>query len=257
LGSSNHDKELILSERGAKLRAILMLTGMPGSGKTTIATLLGEALAPADLLFIDATADENLTHALAPNPPQLTLAQVFGSKEVELDSLNRNGRYLASGREAIDWTFSDLTVEVGEESDVLTVGPLLENLDGVELDKLRYGLNRLMDAYDYVVVDGLHPIILSLLPAEALRTLSVLTPEQFATWQPPSEDGTHLHTPYLLLNNYNGEIYPQALEAALSNQRIQLIGKLPRYSTPRECAHQMPIDFQNGLMRLNIPLFPV
>ena len=46
---------------------IIELTGERGSGKTTIANLLGEALTPASLLFIDASADQSLTAQLAPN----------------------------------------------------------------------------------------------------------------------------------------------------------------------------------------------
>lgn len=225
---------------------LIELIGATGSGKTTIANLLGEALAPAGILFIDASPDKTLTHLLAPTPPALLLADVFGPQ-----------RQAPGTREAVDWTFSDLTLSVGEDSDLLSVGALSDNLEPAEREKLRYGLNRLMAPYDYGIVDGLHPVIHALLPEETLRILHVLTPEQFPDCS-LGEEGVAggLHTPALLLNQYGGEPLPEALEEALLQGRVQLIGKIPRYATPEDCLSRMPIDFHNGLLRLNIPLSP-
>ncbi len=171
--------------------------------------------------------------------------------------------HIPVGREAIDWTFHDLTVSVGDENDLLTVGALPSALGAIEREKLRYGLNRLIDAYDHIIVDGLHSVIHGLLPAETMRILHVLRPEQFHNGGlppvPAGEEASHatlLHTPALLLNGYAEEPLPHALEEALQEGHIQLIGKIPRYDTPQDCSRHMPLDFQNGLLRLNIPLSP-
>jgi energy-coupling factor transporter ATP-binding protein EcfA2 len=231
---------------------IIELTGERGSGKTTIANLLGEALATASLLFIDASADQNLTAQLAPVVPTLKLETVFGPEG-----------HVPGGREAIDWTFHDLTVSVGEENDLLAVGNLPDDLGTIEREKLRYGLNRLMEAYDHIIIDGLHPIIHGVLPPESVRILHVLRPEQFSNGcLPPLTTGeqatqaTIVHTPTLLLNGYGEEPLPSILEDALYEGHIQLIGKIPRYATPQDCNRNMPLDFHNGLLRLNIPLSP-
>lgn len=231
---------------------IIELTGERGSGKTTIANLLGEALTPASLLFIDASPDQSLTAQLAPVVPTFKLGSVFGPEG-----------HVPGGREAIDWTFHDLTVSVGEENDLLAVGDLPNDLGALERNKLRYGLNRLMEAYDHIIIDGLHPVIHSLLPLETVRILHVLRPEQFNNGcLPPLTNGEEasqtpiVHTPTLLLNGYGEEPLPALLEDALHEGHVQLIGKIPRYATFQDCNRQMPLDFQNGLLRLNIPLSP-
>jgi hypothetical protein len=44
------------------------------------------------------------------------------------------------------------------------------------------------------------------------------------------------------------------LEEALLRNQVGLIGKLPRYPSPEACIRQLPDDFRNCLLRLNIPL---
>lgn len=224
------------------MQAIIELTGKPGAGKTTLANILGDELTPASVLFIDASPDQKLTIILAPDPPQLTLGRLFGQRTEATGS-----------REAIDWAFHDLTVGVGENNELLTVGNLPDEIGVADRDKLRYGLNRLVETYDYAVIDGYHPLLRQLLPEEQIRTVEILTPAEFSAWQPPQE-GEILYTPALILNRYQDETLPAALDEALTQRQIRLIGKVPTYANAEDRIRHLPDHFKNCLLKLDIPL---
>jgi hypothetical protein len=231
-----------MTDSNKPLQGIVELTGQPGAGKTTLASLLGEELSPDSVLFIDASPDQRLTLMLSPKLPELTLGRLFSQRTEATGS-----------REAIDWVFHDLTVPAGEENELMTVGVLPEEVGLAEREKLRYGLNRLIENYHYVVVDGHHPLLRRLLPDEYIRTIEIVTPDAFAQWLPPKLEDT-LHTPAMILNQYSGEPLPALLDAAITQQQMQLIGKLPRYATQEDCIRKLPDDFHNCLLRLNLPL---
>lgn len=224
------------------MQAIIELTGKPGAGKTTLANILGDELSPASVLYIDASPDQRLTTMMAPEAPQLTLGRLF-SQQTEA----------TGSREAIDWAFHDLAVAVGEENELITVGSLPDDIDIVPREKLRYGLNRLADTYDYVIIDGHHPLLRQLLPDEQFRTLEILTPAAFPDWTPHPE-GELLHTPALILNRYSEEPLPRVLDDAITAHQLRLIGKLPAYPTVEDCIRKLPDDFRNCLLKLDIPL---
>lgn len=224
------------------MHAIIELTGKVGVGKTLLAMLLVESFPSA--LFIDASPDRALTLALCPQPPELTVAALF----------SRRGEAMAS-REAIDWVFHDLVSPVGEEGDLMTLGELPGEMPPGEEEKLGYGLNRLMETYDYVVVDGFHPLLRRLLPDERLSTLEIVTPATWEAWKPTEAENRH-HTPALILNRYRDETLPPVLDEALIRRQVQLIGKLPEYGNLAECLQNLPEQFQNCLLKLDIPLNP-
>jgi hypothetical protein len=224
------------------MQAIIELIGRPRAGKTTLANILGDELSPASVLYIDASPDQRLTTMMAPESPQLTLGRLFSQQTDATGS-----------REAVDWVFSDLTVAVGEENELITVGSLPDEIDLVAREKLRYGLNRLAETYDYVIIDGHHPLLHNLLPDERLRSLEILTPEGFSSWVPPQE-GELLHTPSLILNRYGEDPLPKPLDDAITHHQVRLIGKLPAYPTVEDCIRKLPDDFRNCLLKLDIPL---
>lgn len=224
------------------MKAVIELAGSLGAGKTSVALALGEALAPAPILYIDASPDQKLTTALAPKPPELTLGRLL--------SQNMDG---VGSREAVDWAFHDLTVPVGHEQELMTVGHFPATIEPLAESKLHYGLTRLIENYDYVVIDGHHAVLQRLMPEEPLRVLDIVTPEDFTQWVLPVER-EYVHTPALILNRYSDEALPASLETALQTHQIQLIGKLPRYQNPEDRLRQFSDAFADCLLRLNIPL---
>lgn len=222
------------------MQAIVELMGEPGVGKTTLANALGEELAPAEVLLIDASPDQRLTLMLALEQPALSLADLV-----------RRGEEVTGNREAIDWVFTDLTVPAGEENSLLTVGALPNDLLPAVYDQLRYGLTRLLEAYDYVIVDGFHPLIHALLPEERLHTLTVLTPSQLADWEPPLSG---VRTPLVVVNQAQDEAFPPHFEQVLLQGRARLIGKVTKYASAEDAIRRLSEDFQNCLLHMDIPL---
>jgi hypothetical protein len=226
------------------MKAIIEVTGQPGSGKTCVVISLGEELTPASVLYIDASPDQQLTEALAPTSPEFTLGRLVSEHSAA-----------APSREAVDWVFQDLTVPVGEEQELLAVGDLPLTLAEIPLQKLQYGLTRLVQNYDYVILDGYHPLLHGVLPEESMQSLAIVTPQDFSGWH-LGNGRAFVRTPALLLNQYNNEALPASLEEALQAQQIQLIGKLPHYPSEEERARQFSTAFGDCLLRLNIPLHP-
>lgn len=228
------------------MRAILVIDGPHGSGKTTLSGLLAEELAPASTLLIDTCPQQALTLQQSPNPTPLTVAHLLHSQQ----------EVTSGTKEAIDWGFHDVLVPLGEEIELLTLGALSAPLSPADQDKLHYGLSRLIANYDYVVLDGTHPALWAALPLEHVLLLYVLTPTCFPHWTPPLDLTRSGSTPCLILNQYGQEPLPPALADALQQGDIQLIGKIPRYETRKELVDRLSDDMQGGLFRLNIPFGP-
>jgi cellulose biosynthesis protein BcsQ len=263
-----------LAEKKTGLRAILVVTGPHNSGKTTISTLLGEGFSDVSLLYIDASRDQHLSHSLSPDKISHTLGQVFATESYErktpkpdhssTNSLHSDGDALtevdaksliSGGREAIDWTFTDLTTPVGDDSDLLVVGNLNFSLEIRDQEKLAYGLKRLIKGYEAVIIDGDHPLILSILPQDLVHVINVITPQNFSSWQTSTLD--EQATSVLILNQYSDEELPHSLEEALQQQHLRLLAKIPQYANEAERAQKMSQQLESAFLRLNIPMFPV
>jgi cellulose biosynthesis protein BcsQ len=233
------------------MKAIVQLMGPAGVGKT----LLGEALiqelaahatVPLSILIIDATPDRNLSQQFSLEGHQQTLAGV-------VQGLIQNPN---QPKEAIDWAFSDLAVSVGHEIDLVTAGPLSEQLPGGIEKMLVYGLTRFIRTYDFVLIDGAHPLIRRLMPAESLRTLIILTPEKWDStyFNLSEEEGKSLS---LILNKLEmGGLPPEYqadLDHAMEAGQVRLIGKFPRYETQEVLQRELPSVIRNSLLRLDLP----
>ncbi len=228
------------------MHTIIELTGTAQAGKTTFATLFGEELSEADILYIDASSNMGLSGLLAVDPPELTVSQLFGS-----------AGEAPGHRESLDWAFHDLTVPAGEGNELLALGALGSELSPVDLEKFRYGITRLINNYDCLIIDGHHPLLHACLPVEFLRTLNILQPNDLGEWTRTLTQETDSPTPSILLNGDQQAAFPEALEEALITRRIQLIGKIPFYASPQMLNQRLAGDFHECLLRLDLPLLKI
>jgi energy-coupling factor transporter ATP-binding protein EcfA2 len=217
---------------------LLQLIGPTGTGKTTLTRLLLEAIPQATVLAIDASPDMGLTRLLKDNPPQ-TLADV----------LDKVPSQPSRNLETIDWVFHDLPVPVQDDLDLVTLGDLSVELPVLLGDSLRYGLQRLVNDYQYVIIDGYHAGLSALLPAGQLQTLVVVTPQYPAlpAYLPKSP------TPAVILNRFQPEALQSAsLDYALAQGDVTLIGKLPDLdASGDDLESQLQPLFRNCLLRLD------
>lgn len=228
------------------MNRILQIVGPPDTGKTTVADLLVHELAPASVLVLDASADQQISHRLTLEQPRQTLRQLMEQFE----------SHPVQTREGVDWAFHDLVVSVGEDIDLLSLGALPDPLPETAAERLTYGLNRLMENYDYVVIDGFHPTLNRLITErEPMRVIAVATPERheldFDALAP-------VRTPVVILNRAPEASLPEPfnsrLDRAIEQGEVRLIGRLPEYPTPDARIREMPAVFHNILLRLDLPL---
>ena len=278
------------------MKAIIQIVGPPGTGKTTIAEILIHELADSEraksgktllLLAVDASGDvsgdasanlrpagggQTLTSHFSPQANSLTLAGVIENMQAKAAPEYARPESL----ESIDWQCHDLTVPVGEEIDLLTLGPLhlLAGFSGARprspVEKaLAYGLNRLLREYDYVVIDGDQPGLTPLLSydfPDHLHLLLIMTPaalEAAANGNGDLQLNTYLLStqPISLITNRCDVDHPVSpagqawLDQALSSgSRLRPVGKLPQYATFEAGIRQMPNVFQNCLLKMDLPL---
>lgn len=244
------------------LKAIIELIGPPGGGKSILAELTAKALAPHSVLLIDASVDQRLTKHLTPPlsgqaAPQTqtltTLIQQFIDNESKYGLC---GSHQQEAQQAIDWAFHDLptTVSFGSTHDVdlITVGLLTEQLPDKILSIVRYGLTRLFDTHDFVVIDGYHKILHGCLDPELLNLITVCHPNETA----PLPEKLNWHgTPNLILSQFGSHELSETLSAAIEAQDLRLIGKIPAFDSNDSMHAELPSLFDDCLMRLDLPVF--
>ena len=242
------------------MTVFIELAGPAGSGKTTLAELLSHELTGVSLLLVDASTNRQLTR-------RMTLELFDNAYGNSLESVlsNLSESTLASGNglppknEAIDWAFHDLPFMVGDNLDLIPCGPGFDlTLPELAQKMLAYGFPRLCADYDVVVLDGFHPALHGLLPADALQVL-VSLPDVTVSPLPAlskNEPGTFMKNPglSLIINRYQRGSLSPVLEELIRNNTVSLIGKIPHYDTPAEREDAMPEAFRNCLLRLDIPL---
>jgi len=234
------------------MTAYLELVGPAGSGKTTLTELATRQLPGFSILLIDASPNQHLTPKLTRHhlvdPPLHTLQSVLST----LLAPNGNGTPLPPKNEAIDWAFHDLSVTLGEEIDLIAAGPDLSgDLPEAAQKALTYGLGRLAAEYDLVLVDGYHPAIHAVWPAEALQLIVVSLPD--ITDSPMPTGLSLVKTPGLIVNRFPGGALSPVLEWLVQEHSLLMIGKLPHYKE-NEREDALPEAFKNCLLRLDIPL---
>lgn len=228
------------------MNRILQIIGPPDTGKTTIADLLIHELVPSAVLVVDASGNQQLSHRLTLEQPRKTLRQLmeqFESQPIQT-------------QEGVDWAFHDLVVSVGEDIDLLSLGALPGHLPETASEKLTYGLNRLMDNYDYVVIDGFHAALDTRIKnRELMRVVAVATPERYDL---DFEALATVRTPVVILNRAPETSLPEPLNSdldrAIEHGEVRLIGRLPDYPDPETRIREMPAVFHNILLRLDLPL---
>ncbi len=232
------------------MKGIFQIVGEAHSGKSTLCDLLIHELAlSASILVIDASPDYQLTQRLTLEPPKQTIGKLIQ----QFQSVQR------PTQESIDWAFSDLTLSVGDDMDLITVGQLSDSLPETEKKTIAYGLNRLMDSYDFTIIDGRHPRLYQLLRhREMIRLIWIATPQHYNFDPSTFALFESFQTPALILNQIpEGEELPKAFEEslnqALEDEKLTLVGRLPLYTDPDERVRSLPGAFRDSLYRLDLP----
>jgi energy-coupling factor transporter ATP-binding protein EcfA2 len=226
---------------------IIELAGIPGCGKTTLSACLSELLYQQKMLLIDTDPEQQLVFSLTQQLASITLADVLASME------NKLGNSLGNSQESVDWSFNELPVSINETQDILAMGLLpLSPLSVMAFEKLQYGLGRLIQSYDLVVVDGQSLVLKQLFPNQEIQSIELLLPEQPSLWRLP-ETCSSLHTHAIILNQSGTQQFelPPELNAALQQGSIQLLGRLPHYEDESALQQNMPILLKQCLLRLN------
>lgn len=255
------------------LKTAIELIGPSGSGKSILSKLLGQTLQPIDstplnILLIDACVDQGLTYQCIPKHEWASFGQAQTLTNLVQHLIENETRYRLKGsgpiqrqeaQQSLDWAFSNLpsSIQLDNQSevDLLTVGILTEHLPAVVIESLSYGLKRLMMTYDYVIIDGYHPLIhpmlLSLEPDSLLTPIIVVRPTDNALLPASFQS---IKTPALLITQFRGETLSQSIQQTLNSHEMKLIGKIPVFTTEEAFSPTLMNQFYDCLRFLDIPL---
>jgi len=253
------------------LTTLLQLLGPHGAGKTTLmpglAMALGGLLATDDLqlLLLDAAVDQRLSRTALgtiSNADKVSttlthLAQGLMDKPMDDD---------AARREFIDWAFHDLPVTMPDDwlatykkdsspqtgVEVMALGPLRERLPERLWQGLVYGLQRVVENHELVLIDEDHPLVRASFQKQGtLRTLFITTPQHGPETWPPLPEAETIH---LVINRYDGSPLQPAIAERIESGAMKLVGRIPVYPDADTLHDRLADDWRDCLMRVNIPL---
>ena len=213
----------------------IAVAGKGGTGKTTISALVIDYLVrnkSGAVLAIDADPSTNLNLALG-----VPLHDTVGDVREETATAVGGGRALGG---LSKWDYLDLRINEAlvEETafDLLAMGrPEGPGCYCAANNILRNSVDRLSDAYDYVVIDneaGLEHLsrrttrdvdLLLIVSDPTLR--GIIAAGRVA--ELVDELDTAVGAAYLVVNRVNGDDLPEPLKEAITEQKLQLAGLLP------------------------------
>lgn len=224
-----------------RLQRLVVVTGLAGSGKSTVLRLLVDALLVQgfrDLLVCDFSPDQGLVRAWgAARQPTLgeTAAKLLAKPHRD--------------RETLDWVFENLAVTSPEypELDLLAGGALPETLSPEVQEDLLFGFSRLMAGYGLCLWEGLPPQLGILADAFPSLILQVVTPEH----EPLDLE---LPTSILLNRVHPGEAPSSGVQEALNSGYGNLVGRLPDVPGAGEAViDALEAPFEDIFYRLDLP----
>jgi molybdopterin-guanine dinucleotide biosynthesis protein len=258
------------------MQSILEILGPNQSGKTTFTEALIQGLESEQwgqhhVLVIDADTNGQISQHLSARLHQLETSDITLPDERKKTTHNTLSDLIKEfqdkptlSNEAIEWRLQDLMETINPKVDLLRVGQFpAEVPTGIE-KMLLYGLKRLIQHYDVLLVDGdsyfLRNRLLSSLsvPFQSLILCTMtqwderyLHPEKLNI---PSANWIANQCPLDVIQGRITGVLGEALDEALDDGRIRLIAKIPMFYQPEEeIQTQLPSLIQNALLKIDLP----
>jgi molybdopterin-guanine dinucleotide biosynthesis protein len=262
------------------MQSILEILGPSQSGKTTFTEALIQGLESEQwgqhhVLVIDADLNGQVSQHLSARLNQLETRDITLPEERKTITDKTTSNTLSDlvkefqekptlSNEAIEWRLQDLMETINPKVDLLRVGAFpAEVSTGIE-KMLLYGLKRLIQHYDVLLLDGDSPFLRNRLLASLsvpFQSLILCTMTQWdASYFHPEK--LNIPSPNWIANQCPPEVIQgritgvlgEALDEALDDGRIRLIAKIPLFSNPKEeLQTQLPSLIQNALLKIDLP----
>ena len=266
---------------GKTKTSILQWTGPHGSGKTVLMDLLlPELREDLSVLIIDADPAGGISRLLLPaGRTWETVCQESSATAWLSGHLSAwREKPFEAVQEAIDWEVRNGLVSVSDEWDLFILGPVAEPDDThpelfstkhpdfkIARKAFYYGVSRLVQEYDLVMIDGVHPALSGFMShSEDWHHL----PVHFCSWMvlnaahPDLQETLRaLHTAPddlsgLLLNQCGeaSKIHEEMLEEVIAGTEIRLVGRVPKVDLNRSQDRQRLCHcLKDALLRLDLP----
>ncbi|MBY0450375.1 MAG: hypothetical protein K2X01_07115 [Cyanobacteria bacterium] len=266
---------------GKTKTSILQWLGPSGSGKTVLMDLLLPELREAfSVLIIDADPAGGISRLLLPVGTTWETVCRESSATAWLSGHLSSWREkpFEAVQEAIDWEVRNGLVSVSDEWDLFLLGPVAEpdakhpelfspeNPDfKIARKAFYYGFSRLVQEYDLVLIDGIHPVLSGFMSkAEDWHHLPVHFCSLMvlnAAHTDLQETLRALHTAPedlsgLLLNQCGdaSRVHEEMLAEIVASADIRLVGRVPKVDLTREHDRQRLCQcLKDTLLRLDLP----